>query len=371
VDEWAEAEKGAGEEQSVDVKALAETVWDKRRFVFKVTGIFIIIGILIILLSPVEYKAEATLLSEDQSSLPMGGLLQQFGGMLGLGKIMQSQKENLSPELYTEIVNSVPFQVQLLNREVTFTKYDTTVSIYDFWSEIYSPSVLTYLKSYTFGLPSKLKSIFSDERPPPLPESLSQDSVVELNKYQLKIIKAMRRHLNLKIDDEDGLVTLTVTMPDARAAAETGHAAIELLNKYVTDYRTHQAVQYLDFVEKQTEQARQDFYEIQTKLAVFQDQNINPATAKAKIQLKRLESKNNLLFNLYNSLEQQLEQAKFKVQQKTPVITVLEPVKVPVDNYKPQKKLIIIVALLVGLILSVFYITTRSILQGRETSIVK
>src|SRR5699024_4523239 len=118
VDEWAEAEKGAGEEQSVDVKALAETVWDKRRFVFKVTGIFIIIGILIILLSPVEYKAEATLLSEDQSSLPMGGLLQQFGGMLGLGKIMQSQKENLSPELYTEIVNSVPFQVQLLNREV-------------------------------------------------------------------------------------------------------------------------------------------------------------------------------------------------------------------------------------------------------------
>ncbi|HLR77244.1 MAG TPA: GNVR domain-containing protein, partial [Balneolaceae bacterium] len=192
-----------------------------------------------------------------------------------------------------------------------------------------------------------------------------------LNKYQLKIIKAMRRHLNLKIDDEDGLVTLTVTMPDARAAAETGHAAIELLNKYVTDYRTHQAVQYLDFVEKQTEQARQDFYEIQTKLAVFQDQNINPATAKAKIQLKRLESKNNLLFNLYNSLEQQLEQAKFKVQQKTPVITVLEPVKVPVDNYKPQKKLIIIVALLVGLILSVFYITTRSILQGRETSIVK
>lgn len=37
-----------------------------------------------------------------------------------------------------------------------------------------------------------------------------------------------------------------------------------------------------------------------------------------------------LAFNVYNSVAQQVEQAKLKVQKQTPVVSVLQPVQVPV-----------------------------------------
>lgn len=362
-----ETGKKVATERTVDVKALAGTVWDKRSFILKVIGVFIIVGILIILLSPVEYKVEATLLPETQA-IPISGLLQQFGGILGLGGAMQNQNENLPPQLYPKIVNSLPYQVQLLNKEVTFARYDTTVPVYTFWSEVYTPSVLSYIKAYTVGLPGKIVKLFSEDKSPPsLPESVAKDSIISLGRYQLSIITAMRKHINLDINDENGLITLTVSMPDARAAAETGQLAIELLKMFVTEYRTEKAAQYLQFVEEQAQQAREEFHEIQAKLAVFRDQNINLVTAKALMQLKRLESKYDLLFNKYNSLEQQLQQAKLKVQKKTPVLTVIQPIKVPVDKYKPSPKFILILALVAGLVLSIFYIVARSIYEERKS----
>src|SRR5699024_7707710 len=185
------------------------------------------------------------------------------------------------------------------------------------------------------------------------------------SKYQLQIIAGMREHIDLNVKEENGLVMLTVTMPDARAAAETGQYAIELLKEFITDYRTEKAIQYLHFVEEQTDQAREEFRNIASKLATFQDRNINIATAKGRMQLKRLRSKYDLLFNKYNSLEQQLQQAKLKVQKKTPVLTVLQPVKVPVDNYKPQKKLILFIMLFAGLALSIGYIVSKEIFEER------
>ena len=49
-----------------------------------------------------------------------------------------------------------------------------------------------------------------------------------------------------------------------------------------------------------------------------------------------------LTFNVYNTLAQKLEQDKLRVQEETPVYTVIEPATVPLKASSPKKALILV-----------------------------
>ena len=49
-----------------------------------------------------------------------------------------------------------------------------------------------------------------------------------------------------------------------------------------------------------------------------------------------------LTFNVYNTLAQKLEQDKLRVQEQTPVYTIIQPATVPLKASSPKKPLILI-----------------------------
>ena len=49
-----------------------------------------------------------------------------------------------------------------------------------------------------------------------------------------------------------------------------------------------------------------------------------------------------LAFNVYNTLAQKLEQDKLRVQEQTPVFTIIEPASVPLKASSPKKMLILV-----------------------------
>ena len=57
---------------------------------------------------------------------------------------------------------------------------------------------------------------------------------------------------------------------------------------------------------------------------------------------ERLQNEMQLAFNLYNTTAQQLQMAKAKVQEITPVYTILQPATVPLAPSKPSKMMIIV-----------------------------
>lgn len=369
VDEWPEAQGGtrfgSGE---IDIRELSRQVWHRREFVAKVTAVFVVIGLLIALLSPVEYKTGATLLPENQQGISgAGNLLDQYGGLLGLGGSMKlDQQESIPPELYPDIVNSLPYQLEVLNKEIYYSRYDTTVTNYSFFDDIHSPSVLGYVKAYTLGLPGKIKGLFSEEGPEvPLPKGFEGDSIVSLTKHQSIIVNEMRGRINVKLDEESGLINITVTMPDPNAAAQIGQLSVNLLKEYITSYRTRKAQEDLEFTQEQMMQAREEWRAAQVRLADFQDQNYGQLTARAQTREQRLQSEYDLTFNKYNSLAQKVEQAKLRVQEKTPVVTVLKPIEMPVDNAEPRRRLIVILSLILGLLIAVGYVVVNQ-LRGKS-----
>ena len=338
---------------------LAKHIWENRSTIYKFVAVGIVLGLAVALLSPKEYQSGATLMPEVQSS--QGGasrLLQQYGGLLGLGggSADLGSETSIPPMLYPQIVQSLPFQLQLLNTDVEFAEFGTTTTVYNFFDEVYAPSVFSYVKGYTVGLPGKLIGLFKEEEAPkPLPRGFETDEVISVTKDQMEIIENMRERVSVSLNEESGVINLTITMPDPQAAAQIAQTSIGLIREYVTNYRTRKAEQDLEFAREQLSTAKTDFEAAQTRLAEFRDGNVNLATARAETELQRLQSEYDLSFNVYNTLAQQVEQAKLKVQEQTPVVSVLQPVQVPVDD-ETSGLLILIVFLILSSIIGLSWV---------------
>lgn len=333
----------------------------------KVTAIFIAIGLAIALLAPKEYQTSATLLPESQSAQSGAkGLLEQYGGMLGMSgaNLNMDQQGTIPPTLYPHIVQSLPFQLELLNKEVEFAEFDTTATVYTFFNEVYSPSVLSYATEYTVGLPGKIIGLFKGEEgiERPLPQGFAVDSVVSVTEGQMEVIKNMQKRVTVSLNEESGVINLTAKMPDPNAAAQVGKTSISLLKEYMTNYRTRKAQEDLKYAQQQLDEVRQRFEEAQNQLAEFRDSNQNLATAKAKTREQRLQSEYDLAFNVYNSVAQRVEQAKMKVQQQTPVVSILQPIQVPLDDTTSGLMVLIITSFL-GVIIGIGYALLTFVLE--------
>lgn len=348
VKEWEGRDSGDTE---IDLLELAKYIWDNRATIYKFTALGIVLGLAIALLSPKEYRSGATLIPEVQNAESGASrLLDQYGGLLGLGGGLNLEGGGMiPPQLYPQIVQSLPFQLELLNSETEFPAFDTSATVYEFLDEIYTPSVFSYAKEYTIGLPGKIFGLFREqEEPRPLPSGLEPESIVSVTKEQMEIIENMRGRVSISLDEETGVISLSVTMPDPQAAAQLADQSINLLREYVVTYRTRKAEEDLQFAREQLEMAKAEFEAVQDRLAEFRDSNINLSTARAQTQQQRLQSEYDLAFNVYNSLAQQVEQAKLKVQEQTPVVSVLQPVQVPVDDETSGLKILIVFTFLFG-----------------------
>lgn len=342
VEEWDEREDG---ENEIDLIELAKYIWDNRSTIYKFVAVGLVLGLAVALLSPKEYKSGATLMPEVQSTESGASrLLQQYGGLLGMGGSADLGGGGMiPPQLYPQMVQSLPFQLELLNTEVEFSRFETTTSVYAFFDDIYTASVLTLAQEYTFGLPGKLIGLFKEEEDSrPLPKGFETDSVISVTKDQMEIIDNMRERVSVSLNEETGVINLSVTMPDPEAAAQLAQKSIGLMREYVVSYRTRKAEEDLVYAREQLEGAKEEFETVQNTLAEFRDSNVNLSSARAQTQLQRLQSEYDLAFNVYNSLAQQVEQAKLKVQEQTPVVSVLQPVQVPVNDETSGMMILII-----------------------------
>ena len=348
------------EENEIDLIELANNIWDGRWTIAKITGVFVAIGLFIALFSPVLYESEALLMPEaHQQQDRAGQLLQQFGGSFGIGGGslgQQIQTGTVPPTIYPRIVNSLSFQMELINQPIRFADYGVTTTIPDFYDNYYSPSLTEWIWKLTFGMPNTMLNWIRGEGE--YSEVLEEDPLraefISLTRKDLYLINDLRNRIFVNLDERTGLLTSTVNLHDARASAEINRHIIELLKEYVTHYRVEKVQQDLEFVEDQHRQSRERFEETQINLANFLDQNVRISTARAETELERLQDEKNLAFNIYSSLSQRLEESKIRLQEETPVFSIIQAVNIPSEKSAPNRRIIVLVSLLLGLVTGVF-----------------
>ena len=361
------------DEDEIDLLELAKTIWNKRIFIIKVVALGAVVGVLAALLSPKEYKSTATLMPEYSTESQGGAssLLRQYGGLLGMsGGSYASNSNAIRVDLYPNIVQSTNFQLKLMDQPFYFSDIDAEATLFDYYTELNSPGVLGILAEYTIGLPGKILGAIlpKKELMTTVPGEAKESMVLNLSKDEVAVINTLRQKITASLDEESGIVSVSVTLPDNVAAAAVTEYTITELTEYLTEYRTEKVLRDLTFVEEQLATAEARFEEAQLTLAEFRDSNQGTLSAKAQTEEQRLNSEYQIAFNLYNGLTQQYEEAKLKVQEETPVFKTLEAVQVPLEDETSGAMILLVFIMLSG-IGSIGWIFVHPLIEQFKTAV--
>ena len=342
------------DEDEIDLLELAKTIWNKRMFILKIVGIGAFLGVIVALLSPKEYKSTSTLMPEYSTESEGGAssLLRQYGGLLGVsGGSYNSNSNAIRVDLYPNIVQSTNFQIQLMQQPFYFSDLDTTATLFEYYTELNSAGVLGFVAEYTIDLRGKILGAIlpKKELMTSVPGATEESLVLNLSKEEFEVVETLRGKISASLDEKSGIVSVTVTLPDNVAAAAVTEYTIRELTEYLTEYRTEKVLRDLTFVEEQLATAEVRFEAAQLALAEFRDSNQGNLSARAQTDEQRLNSEYQIAFNLYNSLTQQYEEAKLKVQETTPVFKTWEPVQVPINDETSGAMILIVFIMLSGI----------------------
>lgn len=346
------------EEDTIDIIALLKQLWVARKTILRITMVFLFLGIFAAIFSKKEYTASTTFVPSSQGEGVKGNLggLASLAG-ISLGGVTGSSE--ISPELYPQIVNSIPFQLELLKTKLTIDGQEKPVSYKEYYNTIYRPGVLGYLKKYTLGLPGVILSLF---RADAKEETVSQENqILSLSQEDNTLIKQLVDQISLAVNDKEGFVTISVTLPEAKASAQLTIKAQTLLQDYALKFKTQKSIEELKYIEDRYLEKQQEFTKIKIEFARFQDQNNGINTALGKTEFLQLQSDYELVLSVYTELAKQLETQRLQVKKDTPLFTVLKPVNIPIEKSAPKRFLILVIYLFLGLVLSVGYVLVRPI----------
>jgi uncharacterized protein involved in exopolysaccharide biosynthesis len=346
-------------DDEIDLIALLKKVFLARRFVLRTIIIFTIIGVVAALVSPVRYTASSTFMpqqSESSTSSSLGGLASLAG--INLSAVMGGQPQEISPSLYPQITESVPYRLALLEAKVGSNDISFRNYILDESSGV---AILPLLKKYTIGLPGLLLNTQSEENG-------TQDSLFfQVREEDRDLFEFLAQVVSIEVDDLQGLVSISVELGDRMVAAQLAQAATDLLQKKIITFKSQSARNNLDFIERQYESKLQEFEQIQDSLAIFKDQNLNITSSLYQNQLTRLESQFTVTSSVFQELAGQVEQAKIQVNKDTPIFMIIEPVSVPLERTKPKRSLIVVIWTFLGGVLAVGW----SLLKAPAKEIIK
>ena len=331
------------QEEEIDLLELALKVWAERRWILKCCGYAVIVGLVIAFSIPKEYTATATI-APELSDGKSGGGLSSLAAMAGINMNASSSADAIYPDLYPDIVSSAPFITELFDVHVESLNAKIDTTLYGYIDDYQRSPWWSAVTSAPFKVLGWIISIFKDKEEP---RDNAKLDPFHLTNEEADVVRALSQRISVFVDKKTGLTTLSVTMQDARIAACLTDTVMSQLQNYVTEYRTNKARKYFQFQQSLFERKKKEYEKAQEEYAKFADANKNIILLSYRVEQERLENDMRLAYNVYTSVAQQLQVAEAKVQEITPVYTIVEPATIPIRA--PNKAMVLIgIVLLVG-----------------------
>ena len=342
-------------EEELDLLALTKRLWEKRKFILWVTGCFMVLGVLVALITPVSFTSTYTFVPQT-STKTTGGGLSSLAAMAGisLGGSMSSG-EVLSPMVYPQIMNNFAFKRDLMNTPIKFEKWDQPVTLLDYYTdpELLDGKFWGAVFNYTIGLPFTILAAVRGE-----PDSVAvavptnegaQPLIISYEEYDC--LQKLDKQVSMSLNEKQGYITLSASMPDAYAAYQVANRTFELLQQYITAFKIEKVQSDYDFIKARHDEAKRVMDEKRIAYAQFKDANRILSSTMASVKEEELQSDYELAQALYTELATQMLQAGIKVKEDTPVLTAIQPAVVPYMRTKPARaKMVVIYTFLGGIL---------------------
>ena len=265
---------------------------------------------------------------------------------------MESSSE-FPPTLYPQVVNGIPFQLDLLSSEITFNNKASNVKDY-FLEKKSSFNIFGLIKKYTIGLPSLILGSFKNQE-----VQLVESEIFSVSDEDQGLFNTLNGALSLSLNEKEGFITISFTDNNKNIAAQITQIAQNLLQKKIIEFKNKSSKEMLDFALKQYSEKKKSYEKLQDERAIFVDKNINISSSLFQNKLNRLESEVNISESIVQQLASQVEQAKLQVNKDTPVFTTIKPVTIPFERSAPKRSLIVITFLFLGFVLSCGYVLVK------------
>jgi len=349
-------------EDEIDIVEIIQKLWRNRRFILKVTAAFAVLGFIVAISTPNVYTASCTMVPQTGQK-SAGGNLGGLAAMAGINLGSMNSSEVLSPSVYPKIMANVKFQKELIYSKFHFKGAKEPVSLFEYYTDkkYQKFSLIGAIKKYSIGLPGVIIGGIKGEQKDIIQSDSS--SLQSLTSKEKDVVKIVNTNLSLSVNNKDGYVSISANMPEPLLAAELAQKGQELLQKYITEFKIEKVASNLKFVEKSYEESKRNFEYKQAELARFRDSNKSFTSAVAKTQEEKLTSEYNLLLNIYSELAKQKEQAKIAVTETTPILTIIEPVIVPIEKSKPSRAMMLLIYTFLGLIIGVAVVLAVTYLE--------
>ena len=341
-------------EDEIDLVELLKKVYKEKKLIFKYSIIAAVVGVVFALFQPNQYTSSTTFIPQLSSDVKTGSSLSGLASLAGINIGGMEASSEFPPTLYPQVVESVPFRLELLSSNIQVNNEELTLRDY-FLENVNSFNLLGTVKKYTIGLPSLILGLFKAD------EKFVSDStsIYSLTEEDDELFKKLSEIFSLSINDKEGFITMSFTDKDKIVSAQVTQTAETLLQEKIIEFKVKSSKELLDFTTRQFNEKKIAFEKLQDDRAVFVDNNINISSSLFRNKLSRIESELSIAQAIVQQLASQVEQAKLQVSKDTPVFTTIKPVTVPFVKSAPSRSLIVVIFLFLGFVLSTGYVIAK------------
>lgn len=304
-----------------------------------VLAVSIALGLIVSFSIPKRYTAKVMLAPETNTD-NMGGSLSSLAAMAGISGAGMSN-DAIFPEIYPEVVLSKTFLVGLSQVKVETKDGELSTTLYDYiekhqkrpwWGAI-------------FRAVGKLLPAAEDGGPKDKNKPID---AFRLTKKQNGVIMEIEQTFNCSVDNKTGVITINAFAQDPLIAAVLADSVSAHLQEFITDYRTNKARNDVANIEKLYKEAKTRYDRARQTYASYADANQDVLLQSFKAKESDLENEMQLQYNIYSQVTTQLQTARAKVIEKTPVYAVIQSSTVPIRHSSPKKMLILLAFMFVG-----------------------
>lgn len=341
------------EYEEIDLMELLRRLLKEWKRILVWAGVAALVGIGIAVSIPDQYSVTAKMVPER---VRQSNSVSSLASMAGINLSASGTSDAFSPELYPVVITSNPFVTDLFSVPVQYKSKKEMVAsdYYSYMRDVFKEPWWMALKR----LPSKLKFLFRKTTPVVGYENLDLSM---LTSEQNRVASRIRNSLSLKVEKNTNVITLAVNAQDPGVATKVAQEVVERLKTYLVDYRTEKARMNLEYYQKLYDDYKAKYYAAQQRYASYVDSHQGVVLQRVRTEQERLQNEMNLQYQLYNSCAQQLQAAQAKVQEETPMFTMINPPVRPLRPSSPKRGLIIIALAFLGALAAGFWI-----LLGRD-----
>lgn len=348
------------ENSYIDIGAIFRTIWQRRKVFYIVLPVTFVLACAFILCVPRYYRVEVKLAPEVQSSTPSTSLM-ALASTFGFDVGSMMSRDAIYPVLYPDIVSSANFLVKLFDMPVTTIDEEYSATYYQY---IVEKKRYPFWKRWKGKLKKLLSSddVVSNNKQRNRSSSDGSDiDVFWLSENQKGVVAVMKENIQCDVDKKTDVVTITVSDQDPLICALLADSVCAALQSFITEYRTSKARVDMLYYKNVMDSAYKEYLHESERYTRYIDGHKDLSLEKYRVEAQNLESEMQIKFSAYTSFQKQYMATQARIQENTPMFTVMQSAIVPLRPAGPKRMIFVLAMLIFATLVTVTVVCWKQI----------